>query len=729
MRRTQTFAFVTSVLLLASSSFGAPPKFAAREAIELPSGVVTLGDINGDGRPDIVAAIATPGSTNNDFEVSIELNNGSGVYKPGQTVDLGPNFVPTAIVTGDFNGDGKLDIAVLSSSAQSLYILLQQANGFVEEPIQIVDSTYQTLNMAVADLNGDHLPDIVIPAAEGIVMLLNTGAGHFAAPVLATTSQATFVVVADMNGDRKEDLLVSSASYGSGGPITVLLGDGHGGFDAPITQPDLTSVEARFAVADFNHDGKPDIAAVANYITGVSIVFGNGDGTFGLPEVTPLSGSVPYGLSVSAADLNGDGIPDIVALASNSSYYGAFTSIVTLINGGTGSFGVPASYSVQQTVGAALIGNLNSDTYPDILVTSFSTQESVVSVLFNNGKGVFQDGILEPTTYSPQFMVAGDFNGDGKLDVAEVNNVQGLTVFLNTGNNASPFSPLFSLPYYTGPIVAGDFNDDGRLDLVVANNETGETLLGNGDGTFFLQPPSFNLGSYPGSFAVADMNGDGKLDLVTAVPDVLLGNGDGTFQAPIFSSGYCYDPQSVFVADFNKDGKKDALTLCQGTIYLSLGNGDGTLQYPIYEYFGSQPESIAVGDFNRDGIEDIAFTSNPDYYLPTSTQVTIMLGNGDGTFRTGSSTLVLTGGVGQMVVSDFNDDGLLDVAVLDGEDSAFSILQGKGDGTFKTPTLYGTGTDPSCMIAGKFRTPVRPGFPDLAFCSAPGISLNFNTTQ
>ena len=726
MHRSHKLVLSSLLVFLTGTLSGAPPKFAAREAIELPGAVVALGDINGDGRADIISAIAVPGSTNNDYEVEIELNNGSGVYLPGQTVDLGPNFVPTAIVTGDFNKDGLLDIAVLSAGAQSLYILLQQANGFIEEPIQIVDSTSGALNMAVADVNGDKLPDILIPSSAGVVMLLNTGGGHFAAPVLATTSSSLFVAVADVNGDKKEDLLVATGCC-SEYLISVLLGDGHGGFDAPVTQPNLQT-QGRFAVADFNHDGKPDIAAAYSYTAGIAILFGNGDGTFGLPETISLPGSTPYALSVVAGDLNGDGVTDILGVASNSAYYGAITNVVTLINGGSGNFGVPASYPVQQSVGYVLVGNLNSDTYPDVLATS-TNNESVISVLFNNGKGVLQDGLLEATTSAPQFMVSGDFNGDGKLDVAALNASQGLTVYLNTGSNASPLSPLSSLPYYSGPIVAGDFNNDGRLDLVDVNGETAETLLGNGDGTFFLQPPSVNIGSYPGVITTADMNGDGKLDLVTGVPSILLGNGNGTFQPPAASEFYCYGTLAVQVADFNQDGKKDVLTLCEGEVYLSLGNGDGTLQYPIYEYFGLQPESIVVGDFNRDGISDIAFTSSPSYYLPSSTEVTIMLGNGDGTFRTGSSTFALTGGFGEMVASDFNDDGILDIAVLDNTDSVFSILQGNGDGTFQTARLYGTATTPSCMIKGTFQTPARKGFPDLAFCSGPGIALNLNSTK
>ncbi len=727
MRLSQTLVTASLLALSIGPLSAAPPKFAAREAIELPNAVVALGDINGDGRTDIISAVATPGSTNNDYEVQIELNNGSGLYSPGQTIDLGPNFLPTAVVTGDFNKDGLLDIAVLSANAQSLYILLQQANGFIEEPIQILDSTTSTLNMAVADVNGDKLPDILIPSSAGIVMLLNTGGGHFAAPVLATTSSSIFVAVADLNGDKKQDLVVSTGCC-FGSSISVLLGDGHGGFDAPISQPSLANAQPRFAVADFNRDGKLDIAATDEYISGVSIAFGNGDGTFGPFEATSLSGSTPYGLSVVAGDLNGDGAPDIVAVAGNGNYYGSLTDVVTLINEGSGTFGVPTSYPVQQSVGAVLLGNFNSDAYPDVLVTS-TNSESAISLLFNNGKGVFQDGILETTTYAPQYMVAGDFNGDGKLDLAELGENEGLVVYLNTGNNASPLSPLQPLPYYTGPIVAGDFNGDGRLDLVVVNGETGETLLGNGDGTFFFQPPSFNLGNYPEVITTADMNGDGKLDLVTGSPSVLLGNGNGTFQAPGTSGFDCYEPEAVQVADFNKDGKKDVLTLCEGNVYLSLGNGDGTLQYPIYEYFGYEPLSIAVGDFNRDGIPDVAFTSNPNFYLPASTEVTIMLGNGDGTFRTGSSAPVLSGTYGLLVASDFNDDGILDLAVLDNTDSVFSILQGNGDGTFQTARLFGSATTPTCMIKGTFQTPARRGFPDLAFCSSPGVALNFNTTQ
>ena len=213
---------------------------------------------------------------------------------------------------------------------------------------------------------------------------------------------------------------------------------------------------------------------------------------------------------------------------------------------------------------------------------------------------------------------------------------------------------------------------------------------------------NYPAGDNPDGVAVVDFNGDGKLDIAVADygnpssgdnggVSILLGNGDGTFQpAKLISAGK--NPNSIAVGDFNNDGKQDLLVADygdrssggSGNLTVLLGNGDGTFQPPITLTAGPEPFELAVGDFNNDGTLDFAVT---DF----SAGVYLFLGNGEGTFQ--PPALVNTGNWPSAIVAhDFNGDGKLDLAVagspVSGSDSTVSILLGNGDGTFALPVPY-----------------------------------------
>ena len=327
-------------------------------------------------------------------------------------------------------------------------------------------------------------------------------------------------------------------------------------------------------------------------------------------------------------------------------------------------------------------GDLNGDGRLDLIVANGGSNN--ISIFLNNGDGTFRAAVNYPAGTKPTSVGLGDFNGDGKLDLAVANgDGNNISIFLNNGDGT--FHAAVNYPTGTNPdsVAVADFNGDGKLDLVVANSGSSNVsvLLGNGDGTFHAAV-DFGAGSNPSSVAVGDFDGDGKLDLVVAngIEDnvsILLGVGDGTFQAAVnFLAGS--DSSFVVVGDFNGDGKLDLAVansglgnFADGTVSILLGNGNGSFQPAVNYSTGFTSSAVVLGDFNGDGKLDLAVL-NPDKTGAGKSSISILLGNGDGTFQPkadspdGSKTSSLTAG-------DFNNDGRLDLAVADSDSSTVSV--------------------------------------------------------
>jgi hypothetical protein len=313
------------------------------------------------------------------------------------------------------------------------------------------------------------------------------------------------------------------------------------------------------------------------------------------------------------------------------------------------------------------------------------------------------------TGTNPSSVATEDFNGDGKLDMVVTNGGSNdISILLGNGDGA--FQAAVNYPAGTNPnsVAVGDFNGDGKLDIAVANHGSNDVsvFLGKGDGTF-QAAVSYPAGTNPESVAAGDFNGDGKLDVAVANfgslnVSVLLGNGDGTFQTAV-DYGTGSNPSSVAVGDFNGDGKLDLAVANanssgngSGNVSVLLGNGDGTFQAAVNYSAGTNPSSIAVGDFNGDGKQDLA-VANADIFNFGVSGISILLGNGDGTFK----TAVNHGAeAGFLTVADLNGDGKLDLAATNGK--SVGILLGNGDGTFQPQVEYAAGSSPSSLAVGDF---------------------------
>jgi uncharacterized protein (TIGR03437 family) len=623
--------------------------------------LLVVGDFNGDGIPD--SAHITPQG----FTVNILGANG----KVASTSSYAVDSVGVSIVAADFNQDGHLDIAVLSAPSTpggSAVIFLGKGDGTFGPGASFPVGAYP-LYLVAGDFNGDGKPDLAASvlavqtnAPGTVAVLIGKGDGTFAAPVSYTVGQGpSTIVTADFTGDGIPDIVVLDAEKGIANKVWVLPGKGDGTFRAPIATPSQTTFGYLHYV-DLNHDGKLDLLIADQNSSTAVAMFGNGDGTFQTPQRYASSaysnsfGIVPLGdgntaiftvdnistlmdvffvasngtvmsapiqtvgqdlVAAAAGDVNGDHQADI-ALADAGT-----NTLYVLLNRGSGQFATPAAYPLPGTPGPLALADLSQDGYADAIVATGAG----LAVLLGSSSGTMSAARTYASGSSFNSVTVADFNGDGKPDVAAA--AGSGTVSVLPGNGDGTLGPPQQIAFSTGltpqATASADVNGDGKLDLIVALSPSDPTqsgsiavLLGKGDGTF--QSPSYiplpgplvqqGLGAATvAPLAVGDVNGDSKPDIVTVVNGqvvTLLGNGNGTFGAPLITTTGAAPPQ-ILIANLN--GKPDLLLAdCCGLSEASFlsGKGDGTFQPEVRFPSGSNPVGLAVADFNGDGTPDLA---------------------------------------------------------------------------------------------------------------------------
>jgi len=738
---------------------------------------IAVGDFNGDGRTDLVVA------NSNSSNVSVLLGNGDGTFQA--PVNYSAGTVPNSVAVADFNGDGRADLVIANGGSgntnSNVSVLLGNGDGTLQAAVNYAVGT-SPFSVAAGDFNGDGKADLAVAnfGSGNVSILLGNGDGTFRAAVNYNVGgNPSSLAIADFNGDGKADLAVGTGS------VIVLLGNGDGTFQA--APPSANAGGAFIAVGDFNGDGTPDIAFTSVTSTSneplcpgitthgsVGMLLGRGDGTF--------QGGVSYSIganlgSIVVGDFSGNGLSDLALVNSdnNQGCIGFTPTYAVIILPGDAS--TSSNLRVSEThAGSFAQGQAGAAYTMTVSNVQAAPTTAAVTVTDTLPAGLMAEAITGPgwscalatlTCTRADALGAGASYPPITLTVKVASNAPANVTNTATVSGGSPFNTATStavdptiilqssgvaltqspnpsmvgqavtllatvsaagatgqVTFYDGQTVLGTSTLSGaKAALVTSLLLTGPHSLRayyGGSGTYlpstsatvaqsvvassetgFRTQVTYSTGTGPSSVVVADFDGNGKADFAVAIQGsnnvvLFLGRGDGTFQSGT-TNATGNSPVSLAAGDFNGDGKTDLAVANYGSnnVSILLGNGDGSFQTTVNYNAGSNPFSVAVGDFNGDGKVDLVVANQ------SGNNLSVLLGNGDGTFQT-----AVNYGAGTsprfVAVGDFNGDGKADLAVANYGSNNLSILLGNGDGTFQPAVNYNTGNSPESLAVGDF---------------------------
>ena len=633
---------------------------------------VVPGDVDGDGVLDLVVA------NSGDGDVSILRGIGDGTFEFVDRHPVGDS--PTGVDTGDFNRDGRRDLAVANNDSDDVSILLGTGDGYFE-PERRVTAGDGSGFVKVADLNEDGFEDLITANlhSDDLSILFGLGDGTFAGQSRIDAGDRPFTItIGDLNHDAIPDLVIPNSGFFSK-VVSIVLGVG-GGVFKPRTEVEVGHDPLFAQMADLNGDGNDDIAVNNHATNDISVLLGRGDGTFETDRRVPVSG-FPFAL-------------------------------------GTGDF--------------------NDDEIRDIVVSGLSSAQ--VAVLTGVGDGTFAAAGIGQVGNSPVWITVEDFNGDGREDVASANlGSDDISVLIGVGSGAFALNPHLEAGQRPTAVASADFNDDQIPDLVVTNNglvnriqSDVSILTGISDGEFSPQSTIRSV-AFPRGLAIADLNGDRLLDLAivgAGLEDfdnrccrdspgvsVHLRHGDGGFDAEVHfdtggTIGRLRAPSSIAIGNFDHDGIPDLAVAIEGTsedtsgVSILRGLGGGSYSAPVRFAVGTGPQSVAIGDFDDDGIEDLAVANET---IVERGDASILLGVGDGTFLP-QNRLPAGERPRSVVVGDLNGDGIQDLVVANAGSAAVSVFLGTGGGQFTPESRHGVGAFPRSVVIADFN---RDEIPDL----------------
>jgi hypothetical protein len=622
--------------------------------------LIAAGDFNGDGRADLtVASITrtrcdeTPCITH-PGQVTLLLGNGDGTFETGPAYFEGEDAKGLAVA--DLDGDGTQDLVAAFANKfvcgpsdctvtpAPIVALLGSAEGRLR-PLEPIPLNGPLFALVAADFDGDGRVDLVVDGS----ILYGLGDGTFSPPApMGVFPGSNQVAAVDVNDDGRMDLV---AGRPFSNDVGVFLGDGRGGFAPPMIFGAVTAIDG-LAFGDFDGDGKTDLLLGSGPIGAgpspedppgaLAILFGTGDGRFLAPaRYLTGDGASPIAL----ADFDGDRHEDVAAATAPGRVCDLAgcrdlpASVAILIGRSDGSLAPALRTEVGGQATAFVAADFNGDRRADLAValgvsggrdgTAGAEPAGDVAILFGNGDGTFGAPLYLEAVACPSSMVAGDFDGDRRIDLVTVDTYATCPTVLGTlasggaaillGNGDGTFRPArrFDAGEFPARLAAGRLDDNRSPDLVVTHlpaldqsSAPVSILLGRGDGTF---SPSADLAleNQPLAIAIGDLDGDRKADLALGAGwsvAVLRGDGAGGFGPAAFyraNGGIA----TLTIGDFDADGTPDLAAASSGSVALLPGRGDGRLGPPARFGAGGPAVAIAGGDFDGDSLEDIVVTT------------------------------------------------------------------------------------------------------------------------
>ncbi len=682
VNHTLRWIWVVPLMLLAqtagaqSTIFRAAKTFGLGGTPEGATGVVVLADI---GSPDggLDRKLDFVGAGQNQF-LPILFGKGDGTFSIGAGVDVGT--IPTAVAVGNLDGDQFPDIVVLDAGNTGSTWRGVGDGTFTNSGVTFAAGSIPAA-VVLADINHDQKLDVLI-ADEGsqngrLTVLLGNGDLTFTPLVDSFVSGfgSSALVALDLNRDNNIDVAV--ANEGSD-DVYIFRGDGTGG----LTQQQIVHVGKApngIAAADLNRDGRIDLVVSNRDSDSVAVLDGQPDGSFAAARFFPCGSAAasPRGIAVGDVDMDGD--PDVL-VANNFSF-----DVGVLLGDGHGGLGAPHGFVADFEPLGVAAGDLNGDGAIDAVAVTRGRDAPTAAVLLSLGTGSLSGVGNLPVDPNPTGLVAGDVNDDGRADLIVAHagadqDPSSIRVLLSTLGGGFKDGVAASVSGDAVSIASGDVNRDGRLDFAVLNRQggTAQVFLGRATGGF-AAPLEVPVGSSANALIMGDWNGDGRSDLAvirqpTTGPGqlvTLLAKATGGFADPV-SVNVDQLPFGLDSADVNEDGKLDILVANNATnnISILLGNGNGTFQTATSVLVGGVgPRSIALADFDRDGHDDIAVS------LSTGNSVQVLFGNGQGRFPDTLSRALSIGGIPSSVAArDVTGDGNPDILVTDEVNSVVRVF-------------------------------------------------------
>ena len=682
--------------------------FAAQQQFTVGTGSfvgpvgLAAADFNADGRIDVAVALNGLNGIGSGNQVALLTNNGAGGFLPVQAFVVGAG--PYTLAAGDLDGDGRPDL-VVARSGQQVTVLRNTGAGFAPPVSYTVMSTlgngvYQGVALGDVDKDGDL--DVLYSstgtgteAGAAVALLRNDGTGTLAAGEALTASAesngAAAIAVADVTGDGWPDILGAfSPRWG------LLIGNGSGGF-LPCQLFGATEGPMGIDAADLDGDGDIDPVVMGRDSLEVAVYRNPGHGEFITPQPSATVGAAAgptVARGLSAADIDGDGDLDLAMSYSNVMFTGGGVSI---LRNAQGTFLPPVQYPSPLHAIHVKLADLSGDGRPDLLWADDDPPYDV-KVRMNTGGGNFGPIVSWPmNTCGNGEVGAIDVDDDGDLDIALCeyagcaggDPLNGKRVYLRKNNGDGTFTAptIVVVSGFPERVHGGDVNGDGKTDLLVTGNSWIDVCLGLGGGAFGAPlPASCDWG--PKGFCVADLNGDGKLDMATTnfgdvgsggeSISILRGLGNGSFAPPVtMAASYSHEfgnSRDIVAGDPDGDGDLDLMAGNWGSLdvsfYRNLGNG--TFAPQVRYGTGWSTIDLAFGDFTGDGRGDLAALVSGGGVLTFKPAIVLLRGG----FVPGAWT-----GLGHPLAGSYGPPALTATGTLQGGTSLSLALHGALENT------------------------------------------------